>query len=51
MSQFAAEVQGGLFAPAAGSDTLADRINRRFGQGSLVRGVVLKSRRSEEKDP
>lgn len=51
MSQFAAEVQGGLFVPVTGSDTLADRINRRFGQGSLVRGIVLKSRRSEDKNP
>lgn len=46
MSQFAPELQPGLFAPAAGRDKLADQINRRFGQGSLVRGVVLKSRRA-----
>ena len=45
ISQFAAEAQSGLFAPSPGQDRLADRINQRFGHGSLVRGVVLKSRR------
>ncbi|HSX60993.1 MAG TPA: DNA polymerase IV [Tahibacter sp.] len=50
MSQFAPEVQTGLFAPTPGKDTLADQINRRFGQGSLVRGVVLKSRRDTSED-
>lgn len=48
MSQFAPEQQAGLFTPASGGkDQLADQINRRFGGGSLVRGVVLKSRRGE----
>ncbi|WP_257384879.1 DNA polymerase IV [Tahibacter caeni] len=51
MSQFAPELQSGLFAPAAGGkDQLADRINRRFGGGSLVRGVVLKSRRGQTEE-
>jgi DNA polymerase-4 len=44
LSQFAATAQTGLFAPSAGQDRLADRINQRFGHGSLVRGVVLKAR-------
>lgn len=50
MSQFAPDLQSGLFTPRPGQDTLADRINRRFGQGSLVRGVVLKSRRGAGED-
>ncbi|WP_386066257.1 DNA polymerase IV [Tahibacter sp. UC22_41] len=51
MSQFAPERQSSLFAPAPGSkDKLADQINRRFGGGSLVRGVVLKSRRGETEE-
>lgn len=45
ISQFAHEAQSGLFTPSPGQDRLADRINQRFGHGSLVRGVVLKSRR------
>lgn len=48
MSQFAPVPQSGLFAAPAeqgGRDQLADRINRKFGSGSLVRGVVLKSRK------
>jgi DNA polymerase IV len=50
MSQFAPEVQTGLFAPTATKDKLADQINQRFGHGSLVRGVVLKSRRGTTED-
>lgn len=50
MSQFAPDLQSGLFTPSPGQDALADRINRRFGQGSLVRGVVLKSRRGTGED-
>lgn len=49
MSQFAPVPQGGLFAAAVGEDRdrLADRINGRFGRGSLVRGTVLKSRKPD----
>jgi DNA polymerase-4 len=50
VSQFAPDVQTGLFTPTAGKDKLADQINRKFGHGSLVRGVVLKSRRGTPED-
>lgn len=51
ISQFAQAAQSGLFAPSPGQDRLADRINQRFGHGSLVRGVVLKSRRGGPEKP
>jgi DNA polymerase IV len=50
MSQFAPEVQAGLFVSGGRHDSLADRINQRFGHGSLVRGAVLKSRRDNDED-
>lgn len=50
MSHFAPEVQAALFIPTESKDKLADQINRRFGHGSLVRGVVLKSRRDTAGD-
>ena len=47
LSGFGAEPQAALFDADDGreKDVLADAINRRFGGGSLVRGVALKTRR------
>ncbi|UXI70007.1 DNA polymerase IV [Tahibacter amnicola] len=50
LSSFGELPQSSLFDNAAGraQDHVADRINRKFGGGSLVRGAVLKARKPRD---